>query len=310
MDDPKISIIVPNYNHASYLRLRLESIFNQTFQDFEVIILDDCSTDNSKEIIEGYRNHPQVSHIVYNETNCGSPFKQWAKGFDLAQGEYIWIAESDDWAEPTFLQELLPILESDSTIAVAFCNSYNENGRIPTSVQNPFEKTRRINKKDMLKKYLSWKCVIYNASSALIRKKNVLNIDYDYQNFSSSGDYLFWIHMAEQGNIYYNQHSLNHYRIHNHNKSKEEWVTGKAFLEDLEIFHYKKTHNYSSFYNKHVTVLNYLNYINKQISKAPQNTLLLESQRLWRKEILSVQLSKFIVKLGQLIWIFFPRRHS
>ena len=51
---PQVSVIVPNYNHAPYLRQRLDSIFNQNFQDFEVIILDDCSTDNSKEIIEEY----------------------------------------------------------------------------------------------------------------------------------------------------------------------------------------------------------------------------------------------------------------
>ncbi|MBQ5610490.1 MAG: glycosyltransferase family 2 protein [Fibrobacteraceae bacterium] len=69
---PTISVIVPNYNHAPYLRQRLDSIFNQTFQDFEVIILDDCSTDNSKEIIEEYCNRVQVSYIVYNDVNCGS----------------------------------------------------------------------------------------------------------------------------------------------------------------------------------------------------------------------------------------------
>ena len=64
MTTPRVSVIVPNYNHAPYLRQRLDSIFNQTFQDFEVIILDDCSTDNSKEVIEEYRNRSQVSHVV------------------------------------------------------------------------------------------------------------------------------------------------------------------------------------------------------------------------------------------------------
>ena len=106
---PTVSVIVPNYNHAPYLQERFDSIFNQTFQDFEVIILDDCSSDNSKEIIEEYRNRPQVSHIVHNEKNSGYPFKQWAKGFGLAKGEYIWIAESDDWAELNFLENLVSI---------------------------------------------------------------------------------------------------------------------------------------------------------------------------------------------------------
>ncbi len=70
---PRVSVIVPNYNHGKYLPLRLESIFNQTFQDFEVILLDDCSSDNSREILELYRNHPKVSTIIYNKRIRGSP---------------------------------------------------------------------------------------------------------------------------------------------------------------------------------------------------------------------------------------------
>ena len=102
---PQVSVIVPNYNHASYLRQRIESIINQTYQDFELIILDDCSTDHSKEIIESYRNHPRVNQIVYNTENSGSTFKQWNKGVELAEGECIWFAESDDWCEPVIRYE-------------------------------------------------------------------------------------------------------------------------------------------------------------------------------------------------------------
>lgn len=76
----KVSVIVPNYNHALFLEQRIESILNQTFQDFEVIILDDCSTDNSKKIIEKYRTHPKVSKIIYNDVNSGNTFKQWNTG--------------------------------------------------------------------------------------------------------------------------------------------------------------------------------------------------------------------------------------
>ena len=101
---PKVSVIVPNYNYARYLKARIDSILNQTFQDFELILLDDCSTDNSAEVLEGYRTHPLVAHLVVNTQNTGSPFAQWFRGIGLAQGEYIWIAESDDLAEPTFLE--------------------------------------------------------------------------------------------------------------------------------------------------------------------------------------------------------------
>ena len=66
-----ISIIVPNYNHAPYLKQRIDSILNQTYQDFELILLDDCSSDKSRDIIESYRTNPHVTQIVYNDNNSG-----------------------------------------------------------------------------------------------------------------------------------------------------------------------------------------------------------------------------------------------
>ena len=84
-----VSVIIPNYNHAPFLKERIDSVLQQTYTDFEVIILDDCSTDNSKEIIETYRMHPKVVHIEYNVVNSGSTFKQWKKGIDLTKGEWI-----------------------------------------------------------------------------------------------------------------------------------------------------------------------------------------------------------------------------
>jgi len=108
MNKPFVSVIIPNYCHSRYLDERLTSVLNQTYPYFEIIILDDCSPDNgaSKAVIEKYRENPHVSHIIYNEVNSGSPFKQWQKGFDLAKGDYIWIAESDDSCDCRLLEVL------------------------------------------------------------------------------------------------------------------------------------------------------------------------------------------------------------
>src|SRR5438034_11203510 len=86
-----VSVIIPNYNHARYLRKRIESVLTQTYQDFEVILLDDCSTDESRSIIGEYRIDPRV-RIELNEQNSGNTFKQWNKGVGLARGTYVWIA--------------------------------------------------------------------------------------------------------------------------------------------------------------------------------------------------------------------------
>jgi glycosyltransferase involved in cell wall biosynthesis len=71
---PKVSIVIPNYNHATYLGRRVESVLRQTFQDFEVILLDDCSTDDSRSLLSEYACDPRV-RMEFNEKNSGSPFK-------------------------------------------------------------------------------------------------------------------------------------------------------------------------------------------------------------------------------------------
>ena len=90
----KVSVVIPNYNHARFLPKRVDSVLRQTFQDFDLILLDDCSTDDSRSILSKYADDPRVK-IEFNEVNSGSSFKQWNKGVGLARGEYVWIAESD-----------------------------------------------------------------------------------------------------------------------------------------------------------------------------------------------------------------------
>ena len=257
---PSVSIIVPNYNHAPYLRQRLDSIFNQTYQNFEVIILDDCSTDNSKAIIDEYRNRPQISHIVYNETNSGSPFKQWTKGFDLAKGEYIWIAESDDWAEPFFLEELISkaVLFPDS--ALLFCSSIWE--YTSSSVNKPLTNADfKLNGESFIRQWMLYNNFISNASAVIFKKDILHNIKPLYQNFSASGDYMFWILICEHGQIFYTSKTLNHFRQHNTSTTAVCKKNGIQFKENHSIFKYLVQKNYIHFLEKQKIILYYLNLI-------------------------------------------------
>lgn len=123
-DNITVSVIVPNYNHEKYLRQRIESIISQTFQDFELILMDDCSTDNSRDILLSYKNKPHVTHVLLNEQNSGSPFKQWEKGILLAKGKFIWIAESDDYADSGFLENTVRLLEEHPEASICLTGSH------------------------------------------------------------------------------------------------------------------------------------------------------------------------------------------
>src|SRR5438067_8399628 len=120
---PAVSVVVPNYNHARYLRKRIDSVLGQTYGDFEVILLDDCSTDESRTIISEYANDARV-RIEFNEKNSGSTYKQWNKGVGLARGKYVWIAESDDHADERFLERMVRTLEEQPSVTFSYCRSW------------------------------------------------------------------------------------------------------------------------------------------------------------------------------------------
>lgn len=188
---PTVSVIVPNYCHAPYLEQRIESILQQTFQDFELILLDDCSTDGSREILERYRNHPKVSGIFYNERNSGSPFKQWEKGLSKAKGDYVWIAESDDFSSPCFLERCVRILDTRPDCSIVFTSSYivdshSRTIREEAPVKYPKHKQIRFGSRFFLYRFLCPRNTIYNAGMALVRR-SALPADDNYTQYRYCG---------------------------------------------------------------------------------------------------------------------------
>lgn len=265
---PIISIIIPNYNHAAYLKQRLDSVFNQSFQDFEVIILDDCSTDDSKTIIEQYRFHKKVSHVIYNDTNSGSPFEQWEKGIKLAKGEWIWIAESDDVAEKEFLETVLNNTKIDANIVLSYCASWcidkhGERGNRLVWADDISKvnwlKDFKSDGLDLINTQLFYKNVIANASAVLFRKKAVnMEIFQRVAKMRFAGDWLFWIKLLESGKIYYSAKLLNNFRYHDSttrnikNASSEK----QRFEEYFSVLNYlKSNHDVRWDFKKHKWIL-------------------------------------------------------
>jgi len=219
-----VSVIIPNYNHAKYLKKRIDTVLNQTYQNFEVLILDDCSTDNSRNIIEEYRNHEKVSGIIFNETNSGSTFKQWNKGIRLAKGELIWIAESDDFAEPDLLQNLKSEFDLEPELGIAYCqsNMVNDKDKVTGSWQSwTDDLSRELFKtrfeyvgKDYIKDYLIYKNTIPNASAVLFQKKYYEMIGEADETVLKCSDWLTWIKLLTVSNVVYVPQHLNNFRFH------------------------------------------------------------------------------------------------
>lgn len=240
-----VSIIIPNYNHVRYLRQRIESVLAQTYQNFEVIIMDDCSPDSSREIIEEYRHHEKVARIVYNEHNSGSTFKQWNKGIKLAQGEAIWIAESDDYANPRLLERLVQQLQADAGVGLAYCNSLNvnENGNILDDNtkfyadlhvdlwQHDFVKPGQ----ELILRYMAYRNIIPNASAVLFRRSAAEQAGPADETKRILGDWLFWMAVIAPGKVAYVAEHLNFFRHHTQNVRSSTAKNGIALRELLDV---------------------------------------------------------------------------
>ena len=236
-----VSIILPNYNHADYLEERIQSVLNQSCKNLEIIILDDCSTDDSKKVIERYSDNKSVSHIIYNDKNSGSTFKQWEKGFELAKGDYIWIAESDDCCDKEFLKTLVNKLNSPDVV-LAFTRSMqiNEQGKElgVFATQKDLNENMRLDGADFIKYYLSKSNIVVNASSAIFRRKALMDIEMNFMEFKGCGDWLFWIYLAELGSVVYEPTPLNYFRQHSVNATKGLHLSGNNSKEVHKVYEY------------------------------------------------------------------------
>ncbi|MFG1466595.1 glycoside hydrolase family 99-like domain-containing protein [Xanthobacter sp. DSM 24535] len=227
---PKISVVVPNYNYKTCIEARLYSVFDQTFPIFEVIVLDDCSTDGSVEELErigasGVREFVLIENIV----NSGNVFAQWAKGVEAATGDLIWIAEADDLSDPSFLENMVTFFAEES-VAFAFSDSRtidehgapqweSYKGYYETLFPGALSKTEVFSGRDFVEKYLSVKNVIMNVSSGVWRRDALAaaldRCHADLANFRMAGDWRLYIDVAlSGGSIGYNAMPMNVHRRH------------------------------------------------------------------------------------------------
>lgn len=240
---PKVSVIVPNYNHGTFLRDRIDSIINQTYQDFELILLDDCSTDNSRIILEEYRNNHHVSQIVYNTNNSGSPFIQWDKGINMAKGEWIWIAESDDKASSDFLLSIMEEVEKHPKTVMAYSHSLLiDEKNILSPIDFYKHNSGEIIIHDGIKynhSRMLWNNNIFNASMVVFARSAYDQVDKDFKKYRCCGDWLFWACICNCGEIIEVCKGLNFFRQHQKrvteiaSKDGEDWQEAASLLNKI-----------------------------------------------------------------------------
>ncbi len=246
----EVSVILPNYNHGKYLDERIASIINQTFQDFELIILDDHSTDNSKSIIEKYRSHPKISHIEYNAANSGSPFRQWNKGIEVSRGSLIWIAESDDFCKFNFLEETVAKMNTIPSVGIVFTQSLELDeisGKEYLSFQDSPRFKRSFNKsyfatgRSEVSKKLAYENTIPNASGVLFRKSVYKEVGGADESMRLCGDWFLWVKILMTSDVYFIAEPLNIFRLTNISV-RTRFSKAQTFNERMRILGWMRDH--------------------------------------------------------------------
>jgi len=218
-----VSVIIPNFNHAAYLAQRIDSILNQSYRDFELIILDDSSTDESINIINHYKALNPSIRTVFNDTCSGNPFSQWNRGVDMAQGEFIWIAESDDCANQNFLEKTVNALIEDENIGMVFTDSriideskgieYLASQRDKSFSDEKLDKyfNDTSSKRNLL---MFFDNPIVNVSSVLFRKSAYLEAGRADSSMRFCGDWMLYLKLFLISGIRYIPEPFSTFRLH------------------------------------------------------------------------------------------------
>jgi glycosyltransferase involved in cell wall biosynthesis len=229
---PAISVAVPNYNYAEHMAKRLSSVFLQTQPVKEILVLDDCSSDNSLEVI------PQVAQewgrqirLLPNDKNSGSVFRQWRKAAESATGEFLWIAEADDLCAPQFLAHLISLMRHDPSIQFAFSDSSAiDAGGTPISssyksyyatvAPEALSRTQIFEGKDFARRFLSIKNLILNVSAVVWRRQALLEAtsacEADLKSYKMAGDWRLYLQALSkiESRVAYCAEPLNIHRRH------------------------------------------------------------------------------------------------
>ncbi|MCX7590992.1 MAG: glycosyltransferase [Kiritimatiellae bacterium] len=239
-----VSVVIPNRNHARFLSRRIESVLGQTYRALQVILLDDASTDGSREVMDRYTGDPRVE-IHVNEQPSGSPFRQWNKGVKLARGELVWIAESDDYAEPDFLEQLVPFFDNHPGVAMASTDSQwiDEQGNVFTTTARVLSRTAGdlwnrnfvAPGKTLLAEYFAVGNMIPNASAVLFRKAAYVTAGGAPDHMRLCGDWMTWSRILVSGDMAYMARPLNWYRTHVGTVRADMYTRPSYALEWLEV---------------------------------------------------------------------------
>ena len=235
---PKVSIVLPTYNGEKYIKESIDSVIHQTFTDWELIIVNDCSTDSTPNIIKEYENIDSRIRIINNSQNLKLP-KSLNVGFKSASGEYLtWISD-DNLFLPQAIEAMVSYLET-SNVDLVSCkyDEIDENGKL----LNTIDKHNKRNLHRFLRRNVVGACFMYT-------KKIADKIGQYDENVFCAEDYDYWFRIALAGNIKFIPECYYQYRFNPYSLSstKQDLIKKKSLeVREKYVLKLMDKLNYSS----------------------------------------------------------------
>lgn len=261
---PQVSVIMPSYNHEKFIYDSINSVLNQTFEDFELIIIDDASNDHSKTVIKSFEKKDDRIRAYFHQSNIGVA-NTMNEIINHANGKFIAFTASDDvWVKYKLEKQMKILIQNENLVVWSDGEIIDEKGNLKdvlfTEMHDALEKKKNGNiYEDLLKRNYIF------GSSLIVKRKNLNNIKYDAK-LKYLNDYKFMLELALNYDFYFIKESLVKYRIHGQNTiltadfkqlNKENLCIKLFILKN----HFKDVSNNLRFNILLTTILYFINYI-------------------------------------------------
>jgi len=207
---PLVTVYITNFNYGKYIKQAIESVLNQSFQDFEIIIIDDGSTDNSKQIIESFSHHSKIQ-VIFQQNKGLNVTNNIA--LRVAQGRYIMRLDADDYLEKNALELMSEVLEKDAELGLVFPDYFMVDAQ--GDVMN-------IEKRHSFEKEVSLLDQPAHGACTMIRKKFLQSLGGYDEQFKCQDGYDLWIRFTAKYKVTNINTPLFYYRQHGENLTSNE----------------------------------------------------------------------------------------
>ena len=226
--EPLVSVCIPAYNNAGYIKETIDSILNQTYQNIELVIVDDNSKDETLKVIQSIKD-PRIK-VYHNEENLGM-VGNWNKCLSLANGEYIKLICADDMIDNNAIEIEAKAMQQNPTANLVESDTrlVDINGK-KTGVFHRYRKSGLVDGKKVAKKSLLIQNFFGAPVNNMIRKSALETVGYFDESFTYILDFDMWIRLACSGDVYIIHQQLNNFRIRNDSN------TGNLIGENRDVY--------------------------------------------------------------------------